>query len=239
MKNKTELRYIPAHELRISPPATDGTRTLSGYAIMFNTRSVDLGGFVEVVEARAVTDTLKGSPDILCLDSHDTSKVLGRTSAGTLKLTTDATGVRFACSLDTRSSHANDLAISIERGDISGCSFGFRTNKDAWTNENGTLLRTLQSIDLFEVSVTAAPAYKSTSLDLRSCPNELRSMLTRSLDDEDEDDCDCDCPECLAGDCADCSDPDCDDPNCEHGEDSARSLDLWNLEMRIALANRL
>jgi hypothetical protein len=27
--------------------------------------------------------------------------------------------------------------------------------------------------------------------------------------------CECDCEECLAGDCADCSDPECVDPNCE------------------------
>ena len=233
MKTKTELRYLPAHELRISTPASDGTRTLSGYAIRFGVRSLDLGGFVEVVDPKAVSATLN-SQDILCLNNHNSSNVIARSSSGTLKLSTDALGVAFSCSLDPRSSYANDLAVSVERGDIRGCSFGFRTNKDTWTNENGTLLRTLQQIDVFEISICSSPAYPQTDVSIRSCPHELRSLLTRSLDD----DCDCDCPECLAGDCADCSNPDCDDPNCRHGEQSAMSLDLWRLTTRIALAQR-
>ena len=135
--NKRELRYLPARELRIAT-AADGTRTLSGYAIVFGVRSVNLGGFVEVVESRAVTGTLSGSPDISCLSNHNPSQVLSRTSSGTLKLSTDAVGVAFTCTLDTRSSYANDLAVSVERGDVRGCSFGFQATKDTWTNDNGT-----------------------------------------------------------------------------------------------------
>jgi HK97 family phage prohead protease len=113
--HKREVRYLPARELRIAT-AVDGTKTLSGYAIVFGVRSVNLGGFVEVVDRKAVSTSL-GTQDILCLNNHDSSQPLSRTSSGTLKLSTDATGVAFSCSLDTRSSYANDLAISVERGD--------------------------------------------------------------------------------------------------------------------------
>jgi Caudovirus prohead serine protease len=100
-----------------------------------------------------------------------------------------------------------------------GCSFGFRTNKDSWKNENGVLIRTLEAIEVMELSLTAQPAYTQTSTFVRSCPHGLRKLLARSMDDNDDDDeCDCDCDECLAGDCLDCDDPDCDDPNCDHGE---------------------
>jgi hypothetical protein len=146
--------------------------------------------------------------------------------------------VRFSCSLDTRSSYANDLAISVERGDVRGCSFGFTTEKDAWTNENGTLLRSLQKINISEISICSSPAYPQTAVSVRSCPSDLRTLLKRDSDGDDDDDCDCQCPECLAGNCEDCSDPDCTDPNCEHGENATRSLDLWRLSTQIDIALR-
>src|ERR1700731_4759563 len=133
--SKKETRYLPARELRLAT-AADGTKTLTGYAIVFGVRSLDLGGFTEVVEARAVTDTLAGKPDILALHNHNSSQILGRSTAGTLALTTDSVGVKFSCSLDTRLSYANDLAISVERGDTRGCSFGFVTRKDSWKKES-------------------------------------------------------------------------------------------------------
>jgi HK97 family phage prohead protease len=232
---KRELRYVPARELRIST-AADGTKTLSGHAIVFGVRSVNLGGFVEVVDPKAVSTSLR-TQDILCLNNHNSSQPLARTSAGTLKLSTDSIGVAFTCSLDIRSTYANDLAISVERGDVRGCSFGFQTNKDTWTNDNGTLLRTLNDIEVFEISVCSSPAYKQTDVSVRSIPKELRSLLTRSLDDEDGV-CECDCPECEDGDCEDCSDEDCDNPNCDHGENSSRSIELWRLNTQIAIAHR-
>jgi HK97 family phage prohead protease len=236
--NKKEVRYLPAKELRIVTGA-DGTKTLTGYAIVFGVRSLDLGGFTEIVAPGAVRDTLSGSPDILMLNNHNSSQVLARTTSGTLKVSTDSVGVKFSCSLDTRSSYANDLAIAVERKDIGGCSFGFRTDKDAWTKEGSTLLRTLQQISISELSVTSSPAYPQTDVSIRSCPSDLRKLLKRDIGDDDDDgECDCDCPECLAGDCADCSDPDCDSEDCEHGEDSARSIDLWRLNMQLAIAQR-
>jgi HK97 family phage prohead protease len=236
---KRELRYLPARELRIST-AADGSKTLSGYAIVFGVRSVNLGGFVEIVDPKAVSTSLR-TQDILCLNNHDSSQPLSRTSAGTLKLTTDSTGVAFTCSLDTRISYANDLAISVERGDTRGCSFGFQTNRDTWTNDNGTLLRTLNEIEVFEISVCSSPAYPQTDVSVRSIPKEFRSLLKRSMDDEGDDsdsECECDCPECEDGNCAECSDPECDDPNCDHGEDSARSIDMWRLNTQLAIALR-
>jgi HK97 family phage prohead protease len=197
-----------------------------------------LGGFVEVVDPKAVSTSLR-TQDILCLNNYNSSQPLSRTSAWILKLSTDAVGVAFTCSLDTRISYASDLAVSVERGDVRGCSFEFQTNKGTWTNEQGTLLRTLNDIEVLEISVCSSPAYPQTAVSVRSIPKEFRSRLKRSMDDdEDDDECECDCPECEGGDCADCSDPDCDDPNCDHGENSARSIDLWRLNTQLAIAKR-
>jgi phage head maturation protease len=141
---------------------------------------------------------------------------------GTLQLTTDSRGVAFSCKLDTRSSYANDLAISVERGDTQGCSFGFRTLKDSYANENGTLIRTLEAIQIFELSVTSSPAYLQTQVDVRSCPKEFRSLL---VSDDEDDDCTCERDE----------DGNKLDPNCTCNEDedwAERSILLLELAKR-------
>jgi uncharacterized protein len=225
--NKRETRTIPATELRITPVAADGTRTISGTAIVFNQRSVDMG-FREIVSPGAVTETLSSGGNKLLLNGHDLNQVLGSTRSGNLKISTDANGVNFSCKIDTRQSYAADLAIAIERGDVQGCSFGFVTNRDTWSDDNGTLLRTLESIDVRELSLTAAPAYEQTSTSIRSCPTELRSLLHRSTDD-DEDDEDCDCPKDddgnVIGDC------DCDDDDQDMVSESERSRMLLKIEI--------
>jgi HK97 family phage prohead protease len=235
--SKREVRTIPAKELRISPLAADGTRTISGTAIVFGQRSQDLGNFVEIVAPGAVTKTLSSGQNVLLLNNHNSGQPIASTASRTLQLTTDSRGVSFTAKLDTRQSYANDLALSIESGVTSGCSFGFMTLDDSFTDDAGTLVRTLNQIDLFELSVTVSPAYLQTVVDVRSrCPKELRSLL----DDEDEDDCDC--PRNEDGSLVDPDDCDCDED--EDDEDrSKRSVLVSELErsrmvLKIEIAKR-
>lgn len=182
--NEKELRHLPALELRISKPAADGKRTLTGTAIAFGVRSVDLGGFQEIVSPAAVTDTLRSNSNIFLLNNHNTSQPIASTRAGNLKLTTDSRGVHFSADVDTRISYASDLALSVEAGVTAGCSFGFRTLKDTWKDDQGTAIRTLDQIELLELTVTSNPAYLQTQVDVRSCPQELRSLLNGSKPSE-------------------------------------------------------
>ncbi len=46
------------------------SRTVEGYAIVFNSESRDLGGFTEVIEPTALEGVLDNS-DILCLLNHN------------------------------------------------------------------------------------------------------------------------------------------------------------------------
>jgi uncharacterized protein len=221
--NKREVRTIPAKEIRITPLATDGTRTISGTAIVFNQRSQDLGRFVEVVAPGAVTKTLSSGQNVLLLNNHNSSQPIASTASRTLQLTTDSKGVSFTAKLDTRQSYANDLALSIESGVTSGCSFGFMTLDDSYADDAGTLVRTLNQIELFELSVTVSPAYLQTAVDIRSrCPKELRSLL----DDDDEDDCTCERDE--AGNKID---PDCTCDDDELVSESERSRMLLKIEI--------
>jgi phage head maturation protease len=61
---------------------------------------------------------------------------------------------------------ARDLHESVKRGDISGMSFGFRMRKASWNASNTE--RTLHDVELLEISPTAFPAYRDTSVSARS-----------------------------------------------------------------------
>jgi HK97 family phage prohead protease len=146
--------------------AADAVRTASGYAALFNSEA-EIGGFFrEVIAPGAFADTLKTS-DVRALVDHDTGRVIGRTSAGTLRLSEDETGLRTEIDLpDT--TEGRDLAVLLQRGDISGMSFGFQVRKETWDETGDIPVRTIQAVDLFEVSAVAFPAYDDTSIALRS-----------------------------------------------------------------------
>jgi HK97 family phage prohead protease len=229
-----EVRTATIREVRVTT-GDDGTHTVSGYAIVYNSQSVDLGGFVETVATGALTRSLTDNPDVLCLRDHKQELLLGRTTSGTLTLTDDATGLRFSCSLPATSA-GNDLAESLRRGDIDSCSFGFFTVKDSWlVNDNGDASRTLLDVDLFEISIVSFPAYEATSASIRTAPLEVRSKIeARGTTDKA---CLCPCPECTAGDCDDCSDPDCEYEMCSCDPDE-RSRSRKHVELKLRLLER-
>lgn len=174
-----EIRSAPIREVRVAT-SDDGTHSVSGYAIVYNSQSVDLGGFAEIVAPGSLTRTLKDSPDVLCLRDHKQELLLGRTTAGTLTLVEDQMGLNFTCNLPATTT-GNDLAESLRRGDIDSCSFGFCVANDTWNQDaNGAIIRTLLDVDLFEISVVSFPAYESSSASLRSAPVEIRSAIEAS-----------------------------------------------------------
>jgi HK97 family phage prohead protease len=140
----------------------DGTVTMVGYAAKFNTRSQDLGGFVETIAPGAFTRSIDAGADVKALFNHDPNIVLGRSTAGTLRLTQDETGLRYEVDLPNTQA-GRDLAVSLQRGDISQSSFAFRTIKDDWSfDTDGRELRTLHDLDLRDVSPVTYPAYLDT-----------------------------------------------------------------------------
>lgn len=93
-------------------------------------------------------------------------------SAGTLRLKEDFKGLAFEVDLpDT--SIGRDLAVLVQRGDVTGASFGFITPSggDRWQRRDDKPLRELLSVDLHEITITSAPAYADTSVALRSLPH--------------------------------------------------------------------
>lgn len=158
-----ERRY--AAELRAA-----GGKKLTGYAAVFDSMSEDLGGFTEIIRPGAFSRSLQSnSRDPLALVQHMPHLVLGRRSAGTLRLSQDGKGLAFEIDPpDTQT--ARDLMVSVQRGDIRGASFAFSVPKggDRWDVRGGQAIRELVDVDLHEITVTANPAYQDTSVALRA-----------------------------------------------------------------------
>lgn len=196
-----ERRAFVADELRVATDGDSSRPKIRGHAAVFNSLSLDLGGFREVIAPGAFAASLE--QDIRALWNHDTSLPLGRTRAGTLTLEEDAVGL--AVEIDPPSSPAGQNAVeAIRRGDVSQMSFGFIVEEESWVRgENGDPdLRTLERINLLEVSPVTFPAYPETDVAVRAW-NMAREEWTKrdealladqetaiafELEDEDEAD---------------------------------------------------
>jgi uncharacterized protein len=152
-------------ELRVEGEGT--SRKLAGYAAIFNSFSEDLGGFREIIRPGTFSRALANNADVRALVDHDSTLILGRTKSGTLRLREDERGLRYEIDLpNTRV--GNDIAESVKRGDVSGSSFAFRAVKDSWRTENGSDVRELHDVDLFDVGPVTYPAYVATEASLRA-----------------------------------------------------------------------
>ena len=176
-QDKTDNNQQPAKTAQNSP------KKLSGYAIVWNTPSKDLGGFKEVVSP----DALKGVDlsNVLMLNDHDYTQVLASVKAGTLKLTPDDKGLYFEATLPDTTT-ANDVFANVKAGNLDSCSFSFDVDdgSDKWEKDDqGNITRTINQIkDLFDVSVVAVPAYDSTNVNADNSNNQNVNVNTRSYE---------------------------------------------------------
>lgn len=169
------IRNIDASEFEVSEE--NGQITLRFTPIVFNVRSRVLpsmkGNFQEIITRAAFDGADKN--DIRALFNHDPNMVMGRHrdgGANTMTFEVTDTCVRAICILPN-TQWAKDLAESVKRGDITGCSFRFWANMNdySWTRDGDMLIGTLtrcKTIDDF--SVVTYPAYEQTenSVTVRS-----------------------------------------------------------------------
>jgi hypothetical protein len=153
----------------------EGKRII-GRPIVYNSPSENLGGFIEVIAPKAFSNSLNG--DIRALVEHDSKLILGRTTSKTLRISEDSRGV-FVEIDPPNTRTASELMESIERGDISGMSFGFTVNMDGsqWDFNTDPALRTVTNANLHEVTITSMPAYRATNVEVakRSMAKGLES----------------------------------------------------------------
>ena len=147
------------------------SRHIEGYGSVFNQRSVDLGGFTEVIAPGAFDGVIERS-DVKCYLDHNPEKGIlarSRNGKGSLSLELDERGLKYA--FDAPHTNLGDEVVEgLRRGDYSQSSFAFTVESESWTKEeDGTYLRTINKIGgLYDVSIVANPAYEGTSVALRS-----------------------------------------------------------------------
>ena len=142
----------------------DGSEVIEGYAIVFNSDSRNMGGFIEQIESNALDKT--DMSDVVALFNHDNNIVLGRTP-DTLEMSIDKRGLKYTIHPPDTTT-AQDLLTSIRRKDVRGSSFQFSIakNGDEWIEpeEKGKLWeRKISNISkLWDVSPVTTPAYEAT-----------------------------------------------------------------------------
>ena len=172
---KKEIRTFDITNLSTRDVTENNSRIVTGYAAVFNSRTLLWEGLEEVISPGAFSKALSNS-DVRCLFDHDWGKVLGRTKSGTLRLEEDERGLKFEVELPN-TTDANNLIESMSRGDIDQCSFGFIPTEETWDYNTDPVLRTVNEVELFEVSIVSLPAYQDTEAALARSKQEVQQDI--------------------------------------------------------------
>ena len=172
------------------------TRTISGYALKFDTPSQYMG-FYEKIDRSAIDEELIKKSDIFALFNHDENKVLARSryGEGSLKLEIREDGLYYEFEAP-HTQWGDEVIEHLKRGEIFGSSFAFMLPLDSTGDireydENGVLNRTIIKIErLFDVSPVFEPAYLATTCSKRTLDIlediENRAKEQEEVKDEDE-----------------------------------------------------
>lgn len=152
----------------------NGAIHLEGYVNAVGRESRELrdmhGKFIEIIKPEAFQHSLEKRSDVGLMLNHkrDLTPI-------NYELYEDNIGLRAF--IDINDPEVVELA---EHNKLTGFSFGFVAKKDTWDNSQEIRKRTIEELDLQEVSIlSVTPAYVGTSIEMRG--DELfeeRSHLT-------------------------------------------------------------
>ena len=156
--------------VKLSTRAEGEDRYIEGYFVVYGDVYKRSPYSLETIVVGAAADAVKPGADIRALINHDTTLVLGRTIPRTLTLRDDEHGLWGSVLINPQDSAAMDVWTRVDRGDVSGCSFGFDDwEYDAEVLADGyTIKRTVTRLNIREVSVCTFPAYEATEVSARS-----------------------------------------------------------------------
>lgn len=175
--SKWEVRGLGYEDAEVR--ATGEDRSITGYGIVFNKWSQDLGGFREIILPEAIEGVIERS-DVLALMNHDMSRgVLARCTQGkgSMSLRADNKGVQYSFKAP-KYNLGEELLEGVERGDIRASSFAFTvpTGGDHWEKREDTWERTIKQFDkIYDMSPVYSPAYTDTTVAKRSL-DAIREM---------------------------------------------------------------
>lgn len=172
-----ERRFVNS-EIRMRE---EDSRTITGYAAVFNRDSEDFGGWVERIDPSAFNDVLED--DALALFNHDPNLVLARNKVN-MALSVDMVGLRYEFDAPN-TTVGNDLIENIRNGNIKQSSFAFTTKEVKWYEpKNGNAVRTIMKVErLYDVSPVTYPAYPDTTVALRGFSKDFKIKLLKHKHD--------------------------------------------------------
>lgn len=207
-KETMQRRYLPrtARSPELIERAAGALPVIAGYASVFYREGdpateyemwpADQYGprVVERIMPRAFDRAVK-EDDVRALFDHDSAVVLGRSGAGTLRLSVDAIGLRYEIDPPDTAA-ARDLIVSLRRGDISGSSFAFLPRDTsrrevmpaADGSKPGEYVIERNDVQLFDVGPVTFPAYAGATSGVRAADSDLaaeRAILTSLRADRD------------------------------------------------------
>nr|DAM93103.1 MAG TPA: prohead serine protease [Caudoviricetes sp.] len=182
-RNNLEIRAI-SNEVQVD------SRNITGYAVVFESISEDLG-FRERIMKGAITDETIKKSDVFCLLNHDSTKVLARSKygEGSLKLELDERGLKYSFTAPN-TDLGEELLEHLQRGEIDSSSFAFTVSLDEgsekWYTVEGVQYRDIYRIEaLYDVSPVYQPAYQETTVSKRAL-EELEKQKTMQDEKEKE-----------------------------------------------------
>lgn len=182
-RNNLEIRAI-SNEVQVD------SRNITGYAVVFESVSEDLGFRERIMKGAITDDTIKKS-DVFCLLNHDSTKVLARSKygEGSLKLEIDERGLKYSFTAP-QTDLGNEILEHLQRGEIDSSSFAFTVSLDEgsekWYTVEGVQYRDIYKIDeLYDVSPVYQPAYQETTVSKRALV-ELEKHKTMQDEKEKE-----------------------------------------------------
>jgi HK97 family phage prohead protease len=175
-------------ELREAGGNTDG-QTLAGYAAVFDTATrIDSweGTFDETIQRGAFRKSIRETTPVLQFD-HGRHPLIGSIPLGVItRIEEDKLGLPVEARL-TDNWLIEPIRDAIRDGAVNGMSFRFTVVRDEWRDidgnlvkpeelmqllwnpsERGPLQRTLKEVRVAELGPVVFPAYKETSVDVRS-----------------------------------------------------------------------
>jgi HK97 family phage prohead protease len=163
-RKQRQVRSLPQN---FKTRDADGKLYIEGYFAVFDSPYPLWDGAEEVVKPGAFEGVL--TQDVRALVNHDTTLVMGRTTAGTLLLKQDETGLWGQIEINRDDTDAMNLYARVQRGDVSQCSFGFDIERETFVDlGDGRCRWEIEKVDpLYEVSVCTFPAYEATSVSAR------------------------------------------------------------------------
>ena len=167
-------------ETRQASIGTVEGKTITGYAALYNSWSKPLmgakGTFTERIAPGAFDASIAAGASLWFM--HDSKQILANTKSGTLALESDAQGLKYTATLGDSQRDADVLDL-VKRGVVSEMSFGFSVppGGDSWSGEK----RTLNSVNLREISLVEVGAYNATTSFVRSQETPVITKVIKSM----------------------------------------------------------